>query len=151
MELSYIDGILALAGVVVGFVLSTANESIKEKRKKNSIKKALYNELTNIFSILQNAKNIDESRVTIPNEKFPFILETYNATKAEIASFLNPQDLWLVQRTYAQVEKLNESIGSCPDGFSKTRDNSGMLIRIYAKEAIALTNEYVTKARQVLT
>jgi hypothetical protein len=38
MELSYLDGILALAGVVIGFVLSNINESVKENLKRKITK-----------------------------------------------------------------------------------------------------------------
>ena len=38
---------------------------------------------------------------------FPFIIETYNSIKIELASFLKPESLAIVQRTYEEIRKMN--------------------------------------------
>jgi hypothetical protein len=139
-ELSYIDGLLALAGVVVGFALSSASGIIKDAKRKNTIKKALCNELTNILDILQKAEKSLDS-ILISNDKFPFIVETYESVKLELASFLKPSDLWIVQRAYAQVSKLNrEKTHENPEGF--VHPNKFW----YDAKSISLTIDLVTRA-----
>jgi len=68
------------------------------------IKKALINELSIIRKTFSDASK-KENR--IPDERYPFIMETYNSVKIELASFLKPESLAIVQRTYEEIRKMN--------------------------------------------
>lgn len=143
-EISYIDALLALIGVIVGFALHEARDIIKNTNRKNTIRKALYNELTNILEILQKGEKSDKHLV-ISTDKFPFIVETYESVKLELASFLKPKELWHIQRTYTQVNKLNQMQSSAnPEGYFPSAK------LFYDAESISLTINLITKARQIV-
>ena len=107
MEPQYVDGIFTLVGVGIGAILTFVSVAIKDKRRQNVIRKALYNELTVVLNILENTDH-DDHHMKLPDDKFPFITETYETAKVELASFLKPDDLWIVQKTYARIKNLNE-------------------------------------------
>jgi len=94
-----------LTGVVIGFLLAQLTELSKKRRRNALIKKALINELSIIRKTLSDAP---ETENRIPDERYPFIIETYNAVKIELASFLKPESLAIVQRTYEEIRKMNK-------------------------------------------
>jgi hypothetical protein len=102
--MTIIDLILPLIGVVIGFLLGQLNDLIKTIRRKASIKKALINELSIIRKTFSDAS---EKENRIPDERYPFIIETYNSVKIELASVLEPESLAIVQRTYEEIGKMN--------------------------------------------
>jgi hypothetical protein len=96
--------ILGIIGVAVGFLLSQLTDSIKNRRRKALIKRALINELSIVRKTLSDAP---ESENRVPDEQTPFITEIYDSVKTELASFLKPDSLSKVQRTYEEIRKLN--------------------------------------------
>lgn len=98
------NGILAIIGVGVGFLLSQLTDLTKKMRRKSLIKKALINELSIIRKTLDDGRK-RENRIS--NEHFPLITETYGSVWIELASFLKPDSLAVVQRTYQEIKKMN--------------------------------------------
>ena len=96
--------ILPLIGVGVGFLLAQLTDLMKNRRRKALIKKALINELSIIRKTLSDAP---KKQNRIPDERFPLIMGTYNSVKIELASFLKPDSLAVVQRTYEEIRKMN--------------------------------------------
>jgi len=96
--------ILPVIGVVIGFLLAQLTDLGKKRRRQTSIKKALINELTIIRKTLSDAP---ENENRIPDKQHPFIIETYNSVRTELASFLKPESLSIVQRTYEEIRKMN--------------------------------------------
>lgn len=96
--------LLGLIGVVIGFLLSQLTDLIKNRRRKTLIKKALINELSIARKTLSDAP---EGENRIPDEQTPFITETYDSVRTELASFLKPYSLSKVQRAYEEIRKLN--------------------------------------------
>jgi hypothetical protein len=99
------ESIFAVIGVAIGWLLSQLTDSIKNGRRKTMIKRALINELSIIRIAFSGALKKEKNR--IPDEQYPFITETYNSTKIELASFLKLDTLAKVQRTYEEIKKLN--------------------------------------------
>lgn len=129
----------SIIGVIVGFSLSQCTDILRNKRKHDSIKKAVATELEVINETLSAAK--DNSRV--PSEKFPFITETYDSTKIELASFLDPNSLAVVQRAYQTIRKLNLPIEESPIGYLQTIDSSDY---IYINQVIDQVLQHTQKA-----
>lgn len=97
--------ILATAiGVGIGWLLSQLTDLMKGKRRKTMIRRALVNELSIIQKTFVGALT-KENR--IPDTQHPFIIETYDSVRIELASFLKPDSLAIVQRTYEEIRKLN--------------------------------------------
>lgn len=112
-ESSALWGVIGtVAGTLIGFTLSQLANWSKNRGRKNTIKKALTHELTIIKDSLEKAKD-----KTLPATQTPFITETYDAVKVDLASFLEPESLATVQRTYEMIRKLNQPIASTPEGF----------------------------------
>lgn len=99
------DSITAVTGVGIGWLLSQLTDSMKNWRRKTMIKRALINELSIIRRTCSDALKGKKNR--IPDEQFPFITETYDSVKIELASFLKSDSLATVQRTYEEIRKLN--------------------------------------------
>lgn len=99
------SSIIALIGVGFGWLLSQLTDSVKKWRRKTMIKVALINELSIIRKTCSDALEGKKNRLS--DEQFPFITETYDSIKIEIASFLKPDSLAKVQRTYEEIKKLN--------------------------------------------
>jgi len=102
------NSIFGLVGVVIGFVLSQLTDLMKNKRRKKLIKKAVIRELSIIKKTLSEGSKKGNK---IPNAEFPLITETYDSVKVELASFLKPDSLAIVQRTYEEIKKLNSEGG----------------------------------------
>lgn len=102
------NGILAIIGVGVGFLLSQLTDLIKNMRRKCVIKRALINELSIIRKTLDDGRK-RENRIS--NEHFPLITETYDSVWIKLASFLKPDSLAVVQRTYQEIKKMNSEGG----------------------------------------
>ena len=98
------NSILAISGVVIGFLLSQLGGSIKSWRKRQMVKKAMVNELSIIRETFSDALKSGENR--IPDEHYPFITETYDSVRLELASFMKSDSLAIVQRTYEEIRKL---------------------------------------------
>jgi len=96
--------VLPLIGVVIGFLLAQLTDLGKKRRRQTSIKRALINELSIIRKTFSEAL---EKENRIPDERYPFIIETYDSVKIELASFLKPESLAIVQRTYEEIRKMN--------------------------------------------
>lgn len=99
------ESIIALIGVGIGWLLSQLTDSIKNRRRKTMIKRALINELSVIRNAFSGALKKGENRIT--DEQYPFITETYDSVRIELASFLKLGSLAKVQRTYEEIKKLN--------------------------------------------
>lgn len=98
------NGILALIGVIIGWLLSQLTDLIRKKRRKSMIKRALINELSIIRKTFSDAL---KSGNRISNGQYPFITETYDSVRTELASFMKLDSLAKVQRTYEEIKKLN--------------------------------------------
>jgi hypothetical protein len=98
------NGILAIIGVIIGWLLSQLTDSIRNRRRKTMIKRALINELSIIRKTFSDAL---KSGNRISNGQYPFITETYDSVRIELASFLKLDSLAKVQRTYEEIKKLN--------------------------------------------
>ena len=85
-------------------MLAQLTDLSKKRRRKASIKNALINELSIIRKTFSDAI---EKENRIPDERYPFIIETYDSVKIELASFLKPESLAVVQRTYEEIRKMN--------------------------------------------
>jgi phosphate/sulfate permease len=108
-------GILGtIMGVILGFMLPELSNNKKEQKRQQTIKVAVINELKIINDTLSNAEHVSYVRngenlqLAIAGEKMPLITETYNAVKIDLASFLKPEALATIQRTYVEIQKLNE-------------------------------------------
>ena len=99
------ESIIALIGVGIGWLLSQLTDSTKNKRRRTMIRRALVNELSIIRKAFSGALKKEENLIT--DEQYPFITETYDSVKMELASFLKPDSLAKVQRTYEEIKKLN--------------------------------------------
>jgi hypothetical protein len=98
--------ILATAiGVGIGWLLSQVTDVVKGKGRKSIIRRALVNELSIVRKTFSDAPKKGENR--IPDAQVPFITETYDSVRTELASFLRPDSLAVVQRTYEEIKKLN--------------------------------------------
>lgn len=102
---SIIAVISAVIGVVIGWLLSQLTDFIKNRRRRTIIKRALINELSIIRKAFYDALVTNENR--IPDKQYPFITVAYDSVKTELASFLKPDSLAKVQRTYEEIKKLN--------------------------------------------
>jgi len=91
------EPILPLIGVGIGFLLSQLTDLIKNKRRKALIGRGLINKLSIIQKTLSDALKKKEPRIS--DEQIPLITETYDSVKIELASFLKPDSLAIVQRT----------------------------------------------------
>lgn len=99
------EGILAVICVGIGWLLSQLTDLVKNRRRKTLIKRALINELSITRKTFSDALKSEENRIS--DKQFPFITETYDSVKIELASFLKPDSLAIVQRTYEEIRKLN--------------------------------------------
>jgi len=97
--------IIAVIGVGIGWLLSQLTDSTKNRRRRTMIRRALVNELSIIRKAFSGALKKGENRIT--DEQYPFITETYDSVKMELASFLKLDSLAKVQRTYEEIKKLN--------------------------------------------
>jgi hypothetical protein len=102
--------IIPVVGVGVGWLLSQLTDLIKDWRRKNMIKRALTNELLIIRKAFYDALKTETKNLVL-KEQYPFITETYDSLKIELASFLKPDSLAKVQRTYKEISKLNTEGG----------------------------------------
>ena len=50
---------------------------------------------------------VSKKKNKIPDERFPLITEAYDSVRVELASFLKPDSLAIVQRTYEEIRKMN--------------------------------------------
>jgi len=99
------QSIIAVICVVIGWLLSQLTDSIKNRRRKTIIKRAIINELSILRKAFSDALKNGENQIT--DEQYPFITETYDSVRIELASFLKPDLLAKVQRTYEEIKKLN--------------------------------------------
>jgi hypothetical protein len=100
-----LESLIAVIGVVIGWLLSQLTDSIKNRRRRTIIKRALINELSIIRKAFSGALKKGGNR--IPDEQYPFIIETYDSVSIKLASFLKLDSLAKVQRTYEEIKKLN--------------------------------------------
>jgi len=129
--------ISAIVGVVTGFLLSQVTEVWKNKRKKDTIKKALLNELKVVRETISEAQKRGNA---VPMEKFPFITETYDSIKVELASILKPNQLAVLQRTYEEIKKLNLPLERSSSGYIQT---VGSTDYIYIENALEKVSKLV--------
>jgi hypothetical protein len=100
--------ILAVLGVVIGWGLSQLTDFVKNRHGRSTVKKALINELSIIRRTLSDGK---EKGNKMPNAQFPLVMQTYDSVKIELASFLKPDSLAIVQRAYEEIRKMNSEGG----------------------------------------
>ena len=105
------DSIVTLVAVGIGWLLSQLTDLIKKRQRGTTIKKALVNELSIIRKTFSEAL-LNKNR--IPDEQYPFITTTYDSVRIELASFLEPDSLAKVQRTYEEINKVNSESGDVP-------------------------------------
>jgi hypothetical protein len=110
------NGILTVIGVGIGYSLSQLTDLVKNMRRKSSIKKALTNELFIIRKTLDDGRKMGNR---ISDERFPLIMETYDSVRIELASFLKPDSLAVVQKTYQEIRKIN-SVGGSDTGMARS-------------------------------
>jgi len=103
------DSTFAIIGVIVGFSLSQVADFIKSVRTKRTIKKALINELSVIKDNLSYAVNNDHQ---LPKDRLPIITEIYDTSRRKLASTLKPKQLFIVQKTYAQIKQVGSPMES---------------------------------------
>jgi hypothetical protein len=99
----------AIIGVIVGFFLSQVADFIKSVRTKWTIKKALINELSVIKDNLSYAVNNDGN---LPKDRLPIITDMYDTSKRKLASILKPKQLFIIQKTYAQIKQVGSPMES---------------------------------------
>lgn len=103
------DSTFAIIGVIVGFSLSQVADSVKNERRKRSIKKALFNEL----SVVKDSLNVAAVNLgNLPKDRLPLITEIYDTSKAKLASILKPEQLLVIQRAYAQIKQVGSPMNS---------------------------------------
>jgi hypothetical protein len=95
--------LLAIAGVIVGFSLSQTADLIKSEKSKRTIKKALVSELSSVRDDLSYAVNHE---FKMPRDRLPFVTETYDSSKARLATVLKPHQLTIVQKAYLQIKQV---------------------------------------------
>lgn len=138
------EGFLAVISVMIGFMLSQLTDSMKNRRRKALIKRALINELSIIRKTLSDALKKKENR--IPDERIPLITEAYDSVRIELASFLKPNSLAIVQRTYEEIRKMNSE-----DRGHIVIPRAGSLDHIYQftdfTKLIALIDDSVTRLK----
>lgn len=100
-----LSGIFTVLGVVIGFLLSQLTDLVKNKGRKSIVKKALSNELSIVRKTLSEALKKKDKR--IPDERVPFIVENYDSVRTELASFMKPDSLAVIQRAYEEIKKMN--------------------------------------------
>ena len=105
------NSIVTLIAVGIGWLLAQSTNFVKNWQKRNTRKKAVINELSIIRKTFDDALSMEESKRWIVDEQYPFITETYDSVKIELASFLKPDSLAKVQRTYKEIKKLNMGAG----------------------------------------
>lgn len=93
----------AIVGVIVGFFLSQVTDFIRSVRTKEAIKKALITELSVIKDNLSYAVNNNHK---LPKDRLPIITDTYDTSKRKLASILKPKQLFITQKTYAQIKQV---------------------------------------------
>lgn len=105
-ELRLWELFLVIVGVLIGFLLSQIPEWMKNRKREKVIRKALVNELSIIRKTLSNGlKSKDQNRIS--DEQYPLLTQAYDSVKTELASFLKPESLSKVQRTYEEIGKMN--------------------------------------------
>lgn len=105
------NSIVTLIAVGIGWLLAQSTDFVKTWQKRKTIKKALVNELSIIRKTFSDALERGEHKRWILDEEYPFITEVYDSVKIELASFLKPDPLAKVQRTYKEIKKLNMGAG----------------------------------------
>jgi len=118
-------------GIAVGFALSQGSELWKDKRRKENAKKAI---LTELGIIKQTLLDAQKNNNRVPSTRFPFITETFDSLKIDLASTLEPSQLADVQRTYLEIKKLNSAVAF---------RESGSKVFIFMVENLKEVSEFV--------
>lgn len=131
------------AGIVVGFALSQGSELWKGKRRKKDLKKAL---LTELEIIRQNLLDAQKNGDHVPSTRFPFITETFDSLRIDLASTLEPDQLADAQRTYVEIKKLNNGIEQSDRGYFRTfRSADYNYMKVNLKEVCELVEQTIEK------
>jgi hypothetical protein len=101
------NSVFAIAGVIVGFTLSQTADYIKFVRNKRAIKNALIIELLVIRNDLSFAVSNDHK---LPRDRLPLVTESYDNSRAKLASVLKPNQLSVVQKTYLQIKQVSSPL-----------------------------------------
>jgi hypothetical protein len=141
------NGAMALIGVGLGFSLYQIADLRKEISRKNSLKKALESELSIIRGDLKKAH---QNHNVLPYTCLPIITEVYDTSKSKLAEILKPNQLAIIQRTYAQIKELN--IYSSKDnavehfrGYDKSMDSDDAIYFHDLNEEISLIDQTITE------
>ena len=103
------NSVMAIIGVIVGFLLSQIADLTKSVRTKGTIKKALINELSVIKDNLSYAVNNDNK---LPKDRLPIVTDVYDTSKHKLASILKAKQLFVIQKTYAQIKQVGLPMAS---------------------------------------
>ena len=142
--MSYLDGVLALAGVGVGFGLTLINDLFREKRRYRKTKSALFEEISQIQFILKtNAIEFNKDSYQVGDKLLPFITMAYQSLKTDLALILDSRELFAVNLAYRQVEKLNEVS-------SITHHEDGLVLRVFKKDEVDLACSLIVIALAIL-
>jgi hypothetical protein len=98
------ESIITVIGVSIGWLLSQLTDSVKNRRRERLIKRALVHELSIIRTTFYDTTK-NENRV--PHDQYPLMTEIYDSVKVELATFLKPDSLAKVERTYSEIKYLN--------------------------------------------
>ena len=136
--------VFTLLGVVVGFGLSEVVSWRRGKKRKEMIRKALHNELAVVYASIVKARD-KGNRVAF--EDFPFVTDSYDSLKAELASMLNPSELAKVQKAYHQVKTLGMPMGDESQRGFIVIPGGGLLYQHDLSEEIKVLEEAISILR----
>jgi hypothetical protein len=142
------EGITALLGVIVGFLLNETSKLFKDKRLSKKLKKALEDELsTNLFQLDQKIDIANQMIYALNQGKFlpgisvPFASTVYDHHFPSILKDLNPIQRDNVRHIYSNLTVLDEVLFSFEKSYKEDIQQS----------VLADTNNaYVAKINDVL-
>lgn len=106
----------ALLGVALGFFLGQLSEWYKSVKISRHVKRALLNELTVIRDVISKSASTPnkpgQSGLGVPLYEFPFITNTYDSLRTEIAGSVSASNLARLQSAYRFVAKMNQPLNS---------------------------------------
>jgi len=135
-----IIAVVTLVSVIVGVFLSQFLQSRKDKKRIDTLKKALRSELETIKKTLLSAALAG----AIKAEEFPLITKIYDSVYLELASVLTADQLVALHRTYEEIKKLDQPAGR--RGYRTVANFSGYL---YDKNDLKEVHELITNLKGI--
>jgi hypothetical protein len=137
------SGVLALVGVAVGFSLSQIADYSKVRRSRQTLKKALKNELI----VLKNSFALAVEKHQMPKDMLPLITEVYDSSKAELARVFKPEQLSIIQRAYTQVKQAGLPMSSGKTlfrGYIEPAGGDHVIFQHDLKQEVAVLDQALT-------